>query len=307
MSFSQIRSACSYYSPHFNVETYMERTKRNHYWLGGIDGQLKLKDLRVGIAGLGGMGSNLAEIMVRLGVGHIKIADPDTIDVSNINRQVIATSKTVGQKKAIASANELRTIADDFELVVYDDGITKENVEEFVSDLDVIIDEIDVFPLMAHVWLHRAAQKKNIPLYSGFIIGLGTHVYKFQGTDFTFEDFLQQNQLRIQQPTAEFIVDRFCSPPPTYLSTQQQLSDFLNLVENHQVPIFGATTYMSQSLIAVRLIKDVLDLEKIHGGKKTPVMPHFIKLDPYDLKLEVHDIREQKYLFRTDVKLASCT
>ena len=75
-SFSNTKLASNDYPAQFDEQAYLERTKRNHFWLGGIEGQQKLKDLRVGIAGLGGMGSNLAEIMLRLGVGHIKIADP---------------------------------------------------------------------------------------------------------------------------------------------------------------------------------------------------------------------------------------
>lgn len=293
MAFSHNLSS-HYHAPRFDKASYLERTKRNHYWVGGPEGQMRLKNLRVGVAGLGGMGSNLAEIMVRLGVGHIKIADPDTIEYSNINRQVIANSTTVGKKKAEASANELRNIADDFELVVYNDGITDANVHEFVSDLDVIIDEIDVFPFTPHICLHREAQKRNIPLYSGYIIGLGTHVYKFQGTQFTFEDFLQNNRALIDQPTPEFLMDRLTNPLPSYMASEKSQHAFARVIEEKAVPIFGASTYISQSLIAVRLISDMLDLYKTLGGKPTPLMPEFIKLDPFDLHLQVHDIRKLK-------------
>jgi len=286
--------ASTAYTPAFNEKSYYERTQRNHFWLGGIEGQNKLKDLRVGIAGLGGMGSNLAEIMVRLGVGHIKIADPDTIDYSNINRQVIANRKTVGMKKAEASAAELRTIAEDFELVVYDKGITDENAEEFAGDLDIIIDEIDVFPLQAHVWLHQAARKKNIPLYSGFIIGMGTHVYKFQGSQYTFEDFMLNDIKQIQKPDFAFLVDRFVNPAPSYMQKPGVLKEFSETSLKTSVPIFGATTYISQSLIAVRVISDVLKLHENCGTVETPLMPKFISLDPLSLSLQVCEVDKGK-------------
>jgi molybdopterin/thiamine biosynthesis adenylyltransferase len=288
------RLASQTYSPVFNEKSYFERTQRNHFWLGGTDGQNRLKDLRVGIAGLGGMGSNLAEIMVRLGVGHIKIADPDTIDYSNINRQVIANRRTVGMKKAEASAAELRTIAEDFELVVYDDGITKENAEEFAGDLDIIIDEIDVFPLQAHVWLHQAARKRNLPLYSGFIIGMGTHVYKFQGSQYTFEDFMLNDQKQIQKPDFDFLVERFVNPVPSYMQKPGVLESFAETSLKTSVPIFGATTYISQSLIAVRVISDFLNLHEKCGTVKTPVMPQFISLDPLSLTLQICEVDKGK-------------
>jgi molybdopterin/thiamine biosynthesis adenylyltransferase len=62
-----------------NLDAYLERTKRNLFWTGGTEGQLRLRKLKIAVAGLGGMGSNIAEILVRLGVGHLKISDPDTI------------------------------------------------------------------------------------------------------------------------------------------------------------------------------------------------------------------------------------
>jgi molybdopterin/thiamine biosynthesis adenylyltransferase len=294
--FSQTRLAAKTYSAQFDQARYLERTKRNHYWLGGVDAQNKLRDLRVGVAGLGGMGSNLAEILVRLGVGHIKITDPDTIEHSNLNRQVIANRNTIGMKKAEASALELRNIAEDFELVVYDDGLTKENAEEFVSDLDVIVDEIDVFPFRAHVWLHQAARKRNLALYSGFIIGLGTHVYKFQGSDYTFEDFMLHNEAEMDNPSASFLIDRLFNPPPTYMTDKAKLKDFTKTIEDKSVPIFGTSTYASQSLLAIRLITDVLGLDEKWGAPKTPTMPKFMKLDPFDLSLQVCDIRETKPL-----------
>lgn len=293
-AFSKTQRAHKVFPMQKDEARYLQRTRRNHHWVGGEEGQKRLQNMRVGIAGLGGMGSNLAEIMVRLGVGHIKTADNDTIEHSNINRQVIANKNTVGQKKAVASANELRNIAEDFELVVYEDGITKDNAEEFVSDLDVVIDEIDVFPLQAHIWLHQAARKRNLPIYSGFIIGMGTHVYKFHGESYTFEDFMQNNLQEIQSPSTAFLLNRFLNPPPSYVSKTAALKDFAHVIEEDSVPIFGATTYMSQSLLAIRLIVDFLNLSSKWGVTQTPIMPQFMKLDPMDLSFRVCDIREQK-------------
>ena len=116
-------------------------------------------------------------MLVRLGVSHLRVADPDTIDTSNINRQVIANNKTVGTSKTQASINELRTIAEDFELVGYDRGVQEDMVDEFVEGVDIIIDEIDVFPLDKHLLLHKAAQKRNTPIYSAYIVGRWSTIF----------------------------------------------------------------------------------------------------------------------------------
>lgn len=290
--FTNTQLASQSFPKEFNEDYYLERTKRNHYWLGGVDGQMRLQDLKVGVAGLGGMGSNIAEILVRLGVGHIKIADPDIIEVSNLNRQVIANSKTIGVSKAKASAMELRNLSKDFELIVYEDGITEENAQEFVSELDVLIDEIDVFPLMAHRWLHEAANELNLPIYSGFIIGLGTHVYKFQGKDYTLMDFLKHDKAQIEKPTVDFLLDRFVNPRPDCLKSDLAMNQFAATVETGNVPIFGTSTFMSHSLLAIRAIVDALSLNETLGGQKTPTMPEFIALDPLDLTLKICNIEE---------------
>lgn len=85
---------------------YWDRVNRNGCFLG-VDAeqqkacQLKLRDSVIGIAGCGGIGGLLAMTMARLGVCHIKLADPDSFETSNINRQVGAGYQTIGKNKAI--------------------------------------------------------------------------------------------------------------------------------------------------------------------------------------------------------------
>jgi molybdopterin/thiamine biosynthesis adenylyltransferase len=290
--FPNVERCSGHYRPSFDLARYMERTRRNHYWLGGPSGQMKLLGLRVAIAGLGGMGSNIAEMLVRLGVGHIKIADPDTIEISNLNRQVIANRNTIGRAKATASVEELRNIAEDFELAWYREGVTQENAVEFVSDIDILIDEIDVFPLSVHVALHEAARARNIPIYSGFIIGIGAHIYKFEGDAYTMEDFLLHDRRQIETPTPEFLAERFINPPPSYLSRPEDRDDLLEGMRVSGLPIFGASTYAAQSILVIRAIADFLKLHEKWGLPPTPVMPQFIKFDPIDMTLKSCSLRE---------------
>jgi molybdopterin/thiamine biosynthesis adenylyltransferase len=281
------REFCSRYYPcKFDKAAYFERTRRNHHWVGGEKGQKALHDMRVAVAGLGGMGSGVAELLVRLGVGHIKIADPDTIDASNLNRQVIANRSTVGKKKVDASTAELRALAEDFELLCYGDGVTAENAAEFVSDTDLIIDEIDVFPLRAHIHLHEAARALGLPVYSGYIIGMGFHVYKFHGTGYTFEDFLLHSSGQIEKPSPDFLVDRYINPPPSYLREPRRRQDFVAAMREG-VPIFGASCSAAQSLVVIRAVCDYLRLAEKLNTPPTPVMPEFIKFDPLDLSTRI--------------------
>lgn len=271
---------------------YLARTARNQTWFGGPEGQQQLRGLKVAVAGLGGMGSHVAELLVRLGVGHLRIADPDTIDVSNLNRQVIANASTVGVGKAEAARRELRGIAEDFELVTYSDGVHAGNVDEFVKGCDAVIDEIDVFPVARHRELHAAARRQGIPVYTAYVVGWATHFYKFHGEEYTFEDFLESVPGPIDPPTAEKLFGLYCDPQPTYLR-DSAMQRYRAEVESGRVPIYGPTTLLGQSLVTIRLIADLLKTrlgrfapEPLRQAPETPCMPDFVVLDALDFRFE---------------------
>lgn len=281
-----------HYSANYQEERYINRTRRNHFWIGGLENQRMLRDFRVGVAGLGGMGSHIAEHLVRLGVGGLKVADPDTIEETNLNRQAIANRNTIGMTKVDASIQELRGIAEDFELYAFPEGITEENADEFVSGCDVIVNEIDVFPLEAHVFLHRAARRAGVPVYSALSVGMGTHFYKFQGNEYKFEDFLAAGPEIYRNPSAEYLLELFAHPKPSYLN-QRAENGFKAEIETGGTPILGASTLLGHSAVVMRILVDRFgkDIEKNWGLQKpmtkTPIMPNFLKLDLGELTLQI--------------------
>lgn len=266
---------------------YFEATKRNHFWVGGPEGQQKILNLKIGIAGLGGMGSNIAEIFARLGVGLLRITDPDTIDRSNLNRQVIANETTIGMKKAVASFQEISKIAKHAKIEYSTEGIQKENVESFVSGLDVVINEIDVFHIDKQLYLLNEARKNNICVYTTLVVGLGIHLYKYDPkSNFTPEDFLGTI---IENKTPQNLVDRLGGPLPEYMQ-QKTLEQFIKQISEGNVPIFGASTYLGQSLLAIRVLHD-LGLISVHKeAPKTPSLPKFLVLDPLTLEFKIAEI-----------------
>jgi len=270
------------------VSNYEERTRRNHYWVGGIEGQKKIKKLKIGIAGLGGMGSNIAEIFARLGVGFLRITDPDTIERTNLNRQVIAFEDTIGKKKATSSENELRKISKDIVLQVSTDGIQSDNVESFVEGLDVIINEIDVFHLDKHLMLLEEARHRGISVYTTLVVGLGVHLYKFDpNSRYTPKDFYSS---LLHEPTADNLLKKFGEPLPEYIQGSV-LDGYIQEIKTGGVPIFGASTYLGQSLLAIRVLYDLGYISLSQGIPNTPTMPQFLVLDPLTLKIQTAEIQ----------------
>ncbi|MCR4760973.1 MAG: sulfur carrier protein ThiS adenylyltransferase ThiF [Oscillospiraceae bacterium] len=102
-----------------------------------------MKQARVGIAGLGGLGSNIAAALVRSGIGHLTLTDFDTVELSNINRQLYTLSH-IGQKKAEALPDILREINPFCGISAHTLRVTAENCKALFSDCDIIMEAFDV-------------------------------------------------------------------------------------------------------------------------------------------------------------------
>lgn len=168
---------------------YAERTDRNIGWITREEQEI-IRRSAIGVAGCGGMGGRLAEIFLRLGVGHIRIADSEVFDASNINRQFAALRSTVGALKAIETAKLLRAITDDSTLVVYPQGIREDTAVDFVRGCDVVCDEIEFWCVGSRILLHRAAQKLNVPVFVCNTVGFGSHIFLFTRESTTMEECL---------------------------------------------------------------------------------------------------------------------
>ena len=110
----------------------------------GEDGIKKIKSARIIVFGVGGVGSALVEFLVRSGVSNITIVDFDKIDVTNINRQLVAFQDNVGKTKVDEMERKLKNINSNVNVKKYSTKLTSENINEFnLSNYDIIVDCID--------------------------------------------------------------------------------------------------------------------------------------------------------------------
>lgn len=110
----------------------------------GEDGMSRLRDVKVIVFGVGGVGSWCAEALVRSGIRHLTIVDGDRVAVSNINRQLMATVQTIGEKKVEALKKHLLDVAPDADINAVFDVFTAENSETYeLGRYDYIVDCID--------------------------------------------------------------------------------------------------------------------------------------------------------------------
>lgn len=148
----------------------------------GKDALSKLKSSRVALFGLGGVGGFALESLVRSGVGHIDIFDFDTISPSNINRQIIATSKNIGEKKTEAARLRAKEISPETQITVHDMFYLPENADSVdMSVFDLVIDAVDT--VTAKLQIITRAKKADIPVISCMGTGNKTDITRLKVED----------------------------------------------------------------------------------------------------------------------------
>lgn len=147
-----------------------------------------LNNSTVAIAGTGGDGGELAVRLARMGVRKFHLADPESFDIENLNRQEGSNYETVGRNKAEVVAEIIQKIHPDAEIKLYRDGVTEENVEEFIHGTDVVVDESEYTRIEIGVMIAREARKENLPVFMGLNVGHGGQVTVYPPWGKTFEE-----------------------------------------------------------------------------------------------------------------------
>ncbi|MEM1264343.1 MAG: molybdopterin-synthase adenylyltransferase MoeB [Pseudomonadota bacterium] len=112
----------------------------------GIAGQEKLKAAKVLCIGAGGLGSPISLYLAAAGVGRLGLVDYDTVDLSNIQRQVLYTSADVGKPKLDVAAARLRALNPNVDVVLHPLRLSRDNVLDVIADYDIVVDGTDNFP-----------------------------------------------------------------------------------------------------------------------------------------------------------------
>jgi adenylyltransferase/sulfurtransferase len=147
----------------------LERYKRQILLFGEV-GQETLKNSKIFIAGAGGLGSPVSIYLAVAGIGTLVIVDNDTVELTNLNRQILHGDSDIGRKKTESARETLTRLNPDIEIIVKDATIDESNISSLVGNSQGIVDALDNFP--TRYLLNQTAFEKNIPLFHGAIRGL---------------------------------------------------------------------------------------------------------------------------------------
>jgi molybdopterin/thiamine biosynthesis adenylyltransferase len=155
--------------------------------------QEKLRNSRVAIIGMGGVGGVHLITLTRLGIGKFTIADPDTYELANFNRQYGANMRTLGRPKVEVMAEEALSINPELDIRTMQEPVDESNVDEFLDAADILVDGVDFFAIDARRLVFREARKRGI-----WGVTAGPHAFSvawllFSPEGMRFDDYFDFN------------------------------------------------------------------------------------------------------------------
>lgn len=159
-----------------------------------------IKNKRISILGLGGLGSHSSSQFARLGIEKINIVDFDTYDLTNLNRQLFSNTDTIGKKKVSVVSSELKKINSDIEIKEFDIKIDSNNILTIIKNSDIVIDGLD--NIETRTLAIKACSELNIP----FVFASVSRVYGYVSV---ITDYSKNNIINIiEKISGYFDIDK---------------------------------------------------------------------------------------------------
>ena len=218
----------------------------------GIEGQQKIVAAHALVVGAGGLGSPAALYLASAGVGRITLADGDTVDLTNLQRQILHTTERVGQPKALSGQTALAQINPQVDVTAIDQRLAGDALDALIDDADVVLDCCDNFSTRHAV--NRACVRSKTPLVSGAAI-------RFSGQLAVF-DARRANApcYHCLFPEGEDVEETRCAvmgifAPLTGIIGSMQAAEALKIVSGAGIPTLGRLLLLDGLTMEWRSVK----------------------------------------------------
>ena len=169
---------------------YSEAFSRNIGWVTQAE-QASLRQKRVAIAGLGGVGGAHLLTLVRLGVGAFNVADYDTFGLANFNRQAGAMTSTLDRPKVDVLIEMAKDINPEVDIQAFPKGVNRDNLDAFLRGVALYVDSLDFFAFEARRATFASCAALAVPAVTAAPLGMGTAVMSFLPGKMTFEEYFR--------------------------------------------------------------------------------------------------------------------
>lgn len=236
-----------------------------------------LADVRIGIPGMGGVGGVHLITLTRTGVGRFSIADFDTFEAANANRQYGARIPDFGHSKLETMKREALSINPYLDIREFKEGVNPENLDEFLDGLSVVLDSLDYFAFDIRRKLFNRAREKGVYVITAGPMGFSSALLVFSPYEgMTFDEYF--NISDDMAPTDCYIAFGIgLAPRPTHF----RYVDFSKVdLDKQSGPSLHIACQLCSAMAATEALKIILK-----RGEVKPV-PHYLQFDPYLAKLQ---------------------
>lgn len=229
---------------------YSTAFQRNIGFLSKVE-QDQVRNARVAIAGLGGTGGAQVHAFARLGVGNFTLADLDTYELANFNRQLGATMHTIGHPKVEVAKEIIHGINPEADVRQLASGITQETIDDFLDGVNLVVDSLDFYCFKERFLLYAAARKKNIWVLTAPPLGFGFTLLFFDPNGMSFEDYFG---FRKEMSEHELTISLFAGIAPRPFMLKYLNMEGLDF-GTHRLPSVGAAPFMIAGVMATEAVK----------------------------------------------------
>ena len=218
--------------------------------------QQRFKDAKITVIGCGGIGGETIEMLARMGIGERVLVDKDAFDLSNLNRQTLASISDLGLDKSSVAAEKVRLINPYVKTTVFNEHVDGNNIEKVIGDSDIVIDALD--NVLTRVIVSRTAKDKGIPYIHGAIHGT-------------------MGQITLFLPNSDKTYEEMFNLPSVGKELNDDVIDSLKNVTSGVPPVIGPTPNLIGCLEAFEAYKIITGIGKV------TVAPKILTFDLLDL------------------------
>lgn len=254
--------------------SYNEAFSRNIGWVTTAE-QAALRGKRIAIGGLGGTGGAHLTTLARMGIGAFHIADLDSFEPVNMNRQTGAFASTMGQPKIDVMARIARDINPEVELELFSEGVQTHNIDAFLAGVDLYVDALDYFAFDARKLVLRRCTELGIPAITVAPLGMSVALVTFMPGGMTFDEYFALDAKDPFDQAVRFLVG--LSPAllqRTYLADTGRVQ-----LGAGSGPSLAAACQLCAGVAGVEALKILLKRGKVIAA------PHALQFDAYRQKL----------------------
>ena len=254
-----------------SAATYREAAFSRNIGLFSPGEQDRLAEAKVAIPGMGGVGGVHLINLVHTGIGRFSLADFDQFEPVNVNRQFGAKVPSFGRPKLEVMIEEAHSINPFLDITPYPAGLTTDNMEAFLTDVDVVLDGLDFFQFEIRRTLFNMARSMGVPVITAGPLGFSSALLVFTQQGMGFDDYFDVGgELPEEQKYLRFAMG--LAPRPTHIG-------YMDLsrvdLKGGKGPSLNIACQLCASLAATEAIRIIL------GKPGLKLAPHFMQFDPF--------------------------